>query len=51
MTNKNNNEGKNELLSLEAIEWLTTIGYDKKTHEERMILIEAARIAYPDKVW
>lgn len=39
----------NGLLSLEALAWLKSIDYANKTHEERMILIDAARIAYPDK--
>lgn len=38
----------NELLSLEAIAWLKNIGYTDKTHEERMILIKAAKILYPN---
>lgn len=37
----------NGLLSLEALQWLTNIDYVHKNHEERMILIKAARIAYP----
>ena len=38
----------NELLSLKAIAWLKSIGYANKTHEERMVLIKAAKILYPD---
>ena len=38
----------NELLSINAIDWLKSIDYASKSHEERMVLIEAARIAYPD---
>lgn len=38
----------NDLLTLEALEWLASIKYSEKTHEERLILIKAARIAYPD---
>lgn len=36
------------LLTLEALEWLKSVDYAHKNHEERMILIKAARIAYPD---
>lgn len=36
------------LLSSKAIEWLSSVGYATKTHEERMALIDAARIAYPN---
>ena len=38
----------NKLLSLEALAWLKSIDYAKKTHEERMVLIKAAKILYPD---
>ena len=38
----------NRLLSMEALIWLKSIDYTHKSHEERMILIDAARIAYPD---
>lgn len=41
-----NNDG---LLSLKALAWLKSINYSEKTHEERLVLIEAAKIAYPDK--
>ena len=37
------------MLSKEAIEWLQSIEYQKFTHEQRMILLKAAMIAYPDK--
>ena len=37
-----------DLLSLEALEWLKSVDYSSKNHEERMILIQAAKIAYPD---
>ena len=37
-----------ELLSAEAIQWLYSVEYDKKSHEERMALIKAAKIAYPN---
>ena len=38
----------NELLSAEAIQWLHSVDYSKKSHEERMALIQAAKIAYPN---
>ena len=41
--------GDNELLSLDALAWLKSINYSEKRHEERMALIKAARIAYPNK--
>ena len=37
------------MLSKEAIECLQSIEYQKFTHEQRMILLKAAMIAYPDK--
>ena len=44
----NTKSGDNtELLSLTALGWLKSVNYSAKTHEERMILINAARIAYP----
>lgn len=36
------------LLSIEALTWLKSVGYSDKSHEEREVLIHAARIAYPD---
>lgn len=36
-----------ELLSLTALGWLKSVNYSAKTHDERMILINAAKIAYP----
>lgn len=38
----------NELLSMEAIEWLHRIGYGALSHSERMAVIKAAKIAYPN---
>lgn len=38
----------NELLSAEAIQWLYSVDYGKKSHEERMALIKAAKITYPN---
>lgn len=38
----------NELLSMEAIQWLHSVNYGEKSHEERMMLIKAAKIAYPN---
>lgn len=35
------------MLSLEALYWLKSVGYGKYGHEERMILIKAAKILYP----
>lgn len=39
---------ENEMLSFEALKWLKSIEYSKKSHEERMILIKAARILFPE---
>lgn len=39
----------NGLLTLEALAWLKSIDYASKTHEERIILIKAAKIAYPER--
>lgn len=36
------------MLSTEALKWLKSVNYESKTHEERMKLIEAAHIAYPN---
>lgn len=36
------------LLSMKALQWLKSVNYGEKSHEERMILIKAAKIAYPD---
>lgn len=38
-----------ELLSFDALQWLMSVGYGQKTHEERMVLIKAAKIAYPNE--
>lgn len=37
----------NNLLSMAALDWLKSIGYGSKNHEERSLLIKAARVAYP----
>lgn len=37
------------LLSIEALTWLKNVNYGEKSHEERMILIEAAKIAFPER--
>ena len=37
------------MLSKEAIEWLQSIEYQKFTHEQRMILLKAAMIAYTEE--
>lgn len=36
------------LLSMEALLWLKSVDYTNKNHEDRMLLIKAAKIAYPD---
>lgn len=39
----------NDLLSMEALNWLKNkANYASRDHEERMILIQAARILYPN---
>lgn len=38
----------NELLSLEALAWLKSVDYASKPHDERMILIKAAKILFPE---
>lgn len=38
----------NGLPTLEALQWLKSVDYAHKNHEERTILIKAARIAYPE---
>ena len=35
------------MLSMQALEWLNSVDYSNKSHEERMALIKAAKIAYP----
>lgn len=35
------------MLSLEALAWLRSIHYASFSHEERMILIKAAKILFP----
>ena len=35
------------MLSTKALDWLKSVDYQSKTHEERMKLIDAAKIAYP----
>lgn len=42
---KNENQ---EMLSIKALRWLKEVNYKDKSHEERMILIKAAKIAYPE---
>ena len=37
-----------ELLSVKALEWLKSVDYAHRTHEERMILIKTARILFPE---
>lgn len=36
------------MLSEQAIKWLESIQYEKFSHEERIILLRAAMIIYPD---
>lgn len=36
------------MLSKEALKWLDSINYEKFKHEERIILLKAAIIAYPE---
>ena len=35
------------MLSLEALAWLKSVGYGSYGHEDRMILIKAAKILFP----
>ena len=37
-----------EMLSVEALKWLKSVDYSKRTHEERIILLQTARILYPN---
>ena len=37
------------LISMEALEWLRSIKYEKLDHANRMKVIEAAKIAYPSE--
>ena len=37
------------MLSDEALIWLQSIGWIDFTHEERMILLQAAKILYPNE--
>ena len=45
----NVDDGDNEesLLSMQALIWLRSVNYGEKNHEQRMTLIEAAKILYP----
>lgn len=36
------------MISKKAVEWLESIEYEKFNHDERMILLKAAMIIYPD---
>ena len=36
------------MLSIKGLKWLQSVNYDDKTHEERWILLKAAKIAYPE---
>ena len=35
------------LLSKDALEWLKAVRYGERSHEERMVLIKAAKILFP----
>ena len=37
-----------DLLSIEALKWLKSVDYTHRTHEERLILIKAAKILFPN---
>ena len=37
------------MLSKEAISWLNSVKFRKRPHEERLILIKAAKILFPEK--
>lgn len=37
-----------DLLSIEALMWLKSVDYTHCTHEERLTLIKAAKILYPN---
>lgn len=36
------------MLSKEALKWLESINYQKFNHDQRIILLKAAMIAYPN---
>jgi hypothetical protein len=36
------------MLSKEALKWLESINYQQFNHDQRMILLKAAMIAYPN---
>ena len=38
----------NDLLSIEALRWLKSVDYTHHTHEERITLIKAAKILFPN---
>ena len=38
----------NDLLSIEALKWLTSVDFTHRNHEERMTLIAAAKILFPN---
>lgn len=38
-----------EMMSVEALEWLKDIGYFRFNHDERIVLIKAAKILFPEK--
>jgi len=38
----------NDLLSIEALNWLKSVDYMHRSHEERQVLIKAAKILFPN---
>ena len=38
----------NDLLSIEALRWLKSVDYALRPHEERIVLIKAAKILFPN---
>lgn len=38
----------NDLLSIDALMWLRSMDYTHHTHEERLTLIKAAKILFPN---
>lgn len=37
-----------DLLSIEVLMWLKSVDYTHRTHEERLVLIKAAKILFPN---
>ena len=36
------------LLSVEALEWMKSVGYASMSHDERMLLIREAKVLFPE---